>query len=159
MNVDTFIETYPKSLIANPEVLDDAEFRQDIYTKLHPCPEPSLLALVRELFQREQANRFAHEPISNQFESLYWAAMFLYQIGDVSDVIPMWKAKNLDMDSGAGFDVQFLVGPGIERTLDYLDNQKPNDSRLAAAYIRKCDAAGDFDDMDEWLSAKISYYS
>jgi hypothetical protein len=54
------------------------------------------------------------------FENLYWCAFLLNLVGDPSDVPMMWEAKHIDFDTGAGFDVQFLLGASVEPTFDYL---------------------------------------
>jgi hypothetical protein len=33
----------------------------------------------------------------------------------------MWEAKNIDMDTGCGFDTQFMVGARVDETIEYLE--------------------------------------
>ena len=32
----------------------------------------------------------------------------------------MWEAKHIDFDTACGFDVQFMLGAGVDRTLQHL---------------------------------------
>ena len=64
---------------------------------------------------------------------MWLAALLLYLVGDPADVPLMWEGKQINMDTGIGFDGQFLVGAGVEETIKYLEEsgQKslPNISR------------------------------
>jgi hypothetical protein len=42
--------------------------------------------------------------------------LLLYLVGDPADVAVMWEAKHINMDTGCGFDGQFLVGATPLRT-------------------------------------------
>ncbi len=89
------------------------------------------------------------------FEQLYWCALLLYLVGDPADVPLMWEAKNINMDTGSGFDVQFLVGAGVHETVSYLQAHG-NDE--IAAYLQQCEAAHDFDDLPGWEQFRIEYF-
>jgi len=93
------------------------------------------------------------------FENLYWCALFLYQLGFLDDILPMWKAKHVNMDTGCGFDIQFLVGAGVDKTLSFLTDSDEADAKKAHSYILSCKEAGDFSNLPSWLQGRIEYYS
>lgn len=92
------------------------------------------------------------------FENLYWCGLLIYQLGITEDIIALWRAKNLNFDTACGFDVQFLVGGGVEETLDYLDRADQPDGKQAASYLTKCAEVGDFDNLDLWRESRIAYF-
>lgn len=153
-----FLEGYPANADADLSALTDPLFRESIYRSIHPAPPPKLLPLIRDLFLREVQYRADESNDGEYFENLYWAALFLYQLGDFNDVIPMWNAKRTNMDTGVGFDIQFLVGQGVEETIRWLRQQKDPLSDRIATYITECRDAGDFENLDQWLASKINYF-
>ncbi len=158
MDAKKFLESYAANADADLSVLTDSLFRESIYQSIHPEPPAELLPLIRELFLREVQYRADEENDGQHFENLYWAALFLYQLGDFNDVIPMWNAKHTNMDTGVGFDIQFLVGQGVEETLQWLRQQRDPLSDRIANYITECRNAGDFEELDQWLASKINYF-
>jgi hypothetical protein len=121
---------------------------------------PQLIDLFRrELDWRRHAERDPNfkddDPELGAFENLYWCGLLLYFAGDPEDVPLMWEAKHISMDTGCSFDVQFLVGAGVEQTLDYL---RRNDLHSIATYVEKCKGSGDFDDLTKWEGFRINYF-
>ena len=159
MNAQLFLSEYPSSATKNASFLTDPAFRDSIYQALHPSPENRFLPLLRELFQLEVDYRSDESNDGDYFENIYWVALFLYQFGELDDVIPMWRGKHTNMDTGRGFDIQFLVGAGVETTLDYLQDHADQESTRIAAYLSACKEAGDFDDLEGWLASRIRYFS
>jgi hypothetical protein len=66
----------------------------------------------------------------------------------------MWKAKHTNMDTGCGFDWQFMVEAGVDDTLKYL---KDNDYKEIAEYLESMRRAKDFDDLPGWEQFEIKY--
>jgi hypothetical protein len=54
----------------------------------------------------------------------------------VHDVALLWQAKQINMDTGAGLDIQFLVGAGVEETIEYLRAKSDTDSTAARTVSR-----------------------
>ena len=158
MDPESYISNYPESDHAAPELLNDPHFREAIYRQLHPTPPSLALPLVRELFRREGNYRADESNDGEHFENLYWAALFLYQMGTLKDVIPMWDAKHISMDTGGGFDIQFLVGRGVMETIRYCRELNTPKAIAAAEYLIACQDAGDFDGLDTWLNDRIRYF-
>jgi hypothetical protein len=113
-----------------------------------------------DLFRLEMAYRRQDKPAegdedSDYFEHLYWCGLLLYLVGDPADSPLMWEARNISMDTACGFDVQFLVGVGVEETIKYLEEHAET---AAADYIKITKSCGDFDDLQGWEEFGIHYY-
>ncbi len=146
-------------------MFDDAELadsvtRDEIYASLHPRPTDADGRLLRQLLPIECVYRvYDSSPTHDDyFENLFWCALLLYQLADLGDVLPMWRAKHTDFDTGCSFDIQFLVGAGVDATIEYLTQNNDPDASDAVDYIRVCKEAGDFDYLDDWLNFRIDYF-
>ena len=138
--------------------LDDGAARAGVLVRMHDAMTAEDLPLLREVLAREVEARRAHGGDDPHYENLYWAAFLLARAGALEDVLPMWRAKHVDFDCGCGFDVQFLVGAGVDATLAYLDESDDGDAAAAAAYIRRCREGGDFDDLATWAAYRDGYF-
>lgn len=79
----------------------------------------------------------------------------LYKIGDPKDIEIMWEAKYINMDTGSGFDIQNLVGAGVDGTLTFLrDNNLAEIVEDIEGYL-KC---GYFELLDEWSTKQEKYF-
>lgn len=126
-------------------ILSDAGRRTLLCRAVHPRPDPSYAPLLRSLLAHEVAlRRDARAAAEDALENLYWCALLLAQLGDVRDVLALWRAKNTDLDSFCGFDVQLLVaGAGVEQTLAFLARSEDPAAAEAAEYVSRCADAGD----------------
>jgi hypothetical protein len=116
----------------------------------------TLHAQLLDLFQREMdyRARVEEEPDdSDYFESIYHCALLLYLVGDPADVLMMWEAKHISMDTECGFDGQFLLGAGFNETITYLE---ANGHREIVDYIG-CNSAS-WGDLKEWEQFRINYF-
>lgn len=88
-------------------------------------------------------------------ENLFHCGFLLYLVGNYEDVKLMYEARTINLESSCGYDIQNLVGGGVEETIDYL--QEKGLSKVAeeikAAYYFK-----DFDDLPKWIAFKKKYY-
>lgn len=142
------------------DLLDDPAQRRDALNKMAPDRTTigNFHETLLEIFHREMTYRDSDQsddPENNYFEQLYWCGLLLYLVGDPADVPLMWKAKNINMDTGCGFDVQFLVGAGVQETIRYLETRGEIE---ILEYLKECDAANDFDDMPRWEEYRIKYF-
>jgi hypothetical protein len=113
--------------------------------------------LLLAVFRREMASRReeGYDLEGDLFENLYWCALLLYLVGDPADVALMWEAKHINMDTGCGFDGQFLVGAGVDQTISYLRN---NGKSEIADYIHNLKGLGELDDLGGWEQFRIHYF-
>jgi hypothetical protein len=84
----------------------------------------------------------------------------LFNAGHVEDSLEIWDAKRASMDAGAGIDVQLLCGAGLAETKSFLASLTSENAAAALAWIRECEAAGDFEDFSvaDWSDAWRDYY-
>jgi len=107
--------------------------------------------LLRDILRAEMR---AWGQDDGDFENLYQCAFLLYQVGDVDDAPLLWEAKSIDFDSFCGFDFQYVLGAGVERTLAHLRSGGHAD---AADYLTECLA---FDpDLDAWERGRREYFA
>ena len=134
--------------------------RKEILQEINPeyAHEDHLLLL--DIFKLEMAYRSDEQTVDDDgedyYENIYHCGLLLFCIAHLHDIDLMWEAKHLNMDMGCGFDIQFLLGSGIGKTIEYLNYT--NEQEPILKYIKACDACGDFDNLDEWKESKISYF-
>ncbi|HST11185.1 MAG TPA: hypothetical protein VLL05_12485 [Terriglobales bacterium] len=115
---------------------------------------------LRDLFRREMKYRKSGSPAlpNDEYDYAdmsYWCGLLLYLIGDPADTPLMWEAKNIDFDLGCAFDIQFMVGAGVDQTIRYLESHGTND---AVEYLESCRRARDFEDLRGWERFRIHYF-
>jgi hypothetical protein len=62
----------------------------------------------------------------------------LSRLGELEDVLAIWRAKNSPRDGFFAGDVQVLVGSGIEEALEYLEGIGTDEALEAASYLIEC---------------------
>jgi len=75
--------------------------------------------------------------------------------GYLRDVEAMWVAKHLNMDTGCGFDVENMVGAGVEQTIEYLQQRGADE---AADYIEECLAEDSQADIEQGSRDRRRYF-
>lgn len=68
----------------------------------------------------------------------------LFNAGAVEDSLTIWRAKRSSWDAHCALDVQLLCGAGLDATKAYLADDGSEEATAALAYLRDCEAAGDF---------------
>ena len=88
-------------------------------------------------------------------ENLFQCGFLLHIVGNYEDVELMCEARNINLETSCGFDVQNLVGGGVEETIDYLESKglEKVAEEIKAGYYYK-----DFDDLPKWIKFKMKYY-
>ncbi|MCX5067507.1 hypothetical protein OOJ91_16820 [Micromonospora lupini] len=69
----------------------------------------------------------------------------LFNAGQLSDVLVIWRAKESSFDAHCSIDVQLLCGAGLAATKAHLEADGSPDAADARQYLLECEAAGDFD--------------
>ena len=76
-------------------------------------------------------------------------------IGDPSDVKMMWQGKNINMDTGSGFDEESFFGAGFDETMNYLERNRiltvADDLKTSKEYCSP-------EHLKEWADAKRKYF-
>ena len=144
-------------------VLESAGFNEDLldpskrYQIMKNLSGNSILAshqMLKNIFYLEMHYRNA-DGILEYFENLYLCGFLLYCIGSLDDVEMMWDAKHINMDTGSGFDIQYLVGSGVERTMKFCESIGRLD---ICEYLNSCIESGDFDYLESWSLGQIEHF-
>ncbi|MEK6234155.1 MAG: hypothetical protein N2C14_05560 [Planctomycetales bacterium] len=164
--IEQLIQNYIEEKNDDPR-LTAPSFREAIYRFLHSRVSLEHAPLLRRLLDFEMdwrraywsgAKSLADDGSDDYTDSLYWCGLLLHRAGRLEDVLPMWAAKRMDFDTGCGFDVQFLVGAGVDATLDYLRDIDSPEAQDAWKSLLHYKQAGFFDNLDVWLEDWIAYY-
>lgn len=162
MHPKQFIQNYQKISFRSSDeaihLIANAAYREQLYVELHLQLKAKNAPLLRDLLTVEMQDR-QDSSIGDFFENLYWCAFLLYRIGNSSDIALLWQAKNIDFDSFSGFDTQFLVGAGVQTTIEHLQALSDENATAILKHILQCQQSGDFDDMESWFQDKMDYYT
>lgn len=122
-------------------------------------PSSEFAGEIRQLLAEETAKERRSQG-DGDGELMKLNCVQLYSIGDLSDVLHIWQAKQSSFDKACYIDVQLLCGAGRDETLDFLDGIASDEARAAASHIRQCVDAGDFDGFtrDAWLAQYREYF-
>jgi hypothetical protein len=159
--------------LATPEaqqLLTSLPVRRGLYramlsaTRFHPEAAKAFAPMVRALLPHEVAFRSQQESDPDDtdgcgFENLYKCALVLFDVGELVDVMPLFRAKHTNFDTGLGMDGEFLLGAGLHATRDHA-------AKLAAAGDQQAkellDYLGLMDDnpadVNSWRTATYSYH-
>jgi hypothetical protein len=132
--------------------LEDPARRAELLKDIAPEAAAAHHELLRDIFRVEMEHRRAGGD-DEYFENLYWCAFLLNQVGDPSDVPMMWEAKHIDFDTASGFDVQFLLGAGVEPTLEYLRRQGLADLARELSEFPEL-----HEDLGQWAAIRRGYF-
>lgn len=161
MNIDDLIKQVTDDEDDNNKQLDnllnDNHIRKAIYIELHNKLMPIHKKIVRKLLKIEIMER--EEDLYEDYEMFYWCIFLLSRLGDASDVEIIWKAKCLDFDALIGVDAQFLIGGGLENTLEYLKNKNNDEAIEIMNYILERKDEGYFENLQDWYSFRFNYFS
>lgn len=123
--------------------------------------------VLRQIFPLEVARRIGDEDEEDpadddESENVYQCAFLLHLIGDPADAPALAAAKyrTYDMDLGIGFDCEFILGAGVQETLDYLDSHGHADLadevRQALPFLNH-DRDGEVD-LKRWVDFRRTYF-
>ncbi len=143
---------------AESQYLHDPAIRRQLLRAIHTRPSTDASGLLRYILALETGDSSGgNNP--DFYENLYWCAYLVWRMKKLEDVPALWRAKNMNFDAGAGFDVQFLTGAGVDETIHYLQARDDPESGAAAAYLIKCKDAGDFDALQDWAAWREHYFA
>jgi hypothetical protein len=81
----------------------------------------------------------------------------LFNAGQLSDVLTIWRAKESSWDAHCSIDVQLLCRAGLDVTQAYLAADSAAAASDALRYLLDCETAGDFIDFS--VAAKSRVYA
>lgn len=165
MEVSNFLKEYlTNEYKLSPEMkilISNDSFRENLYKIMNSNFQNDFHSLLRELLNEEMIYRTKADDEDydgEYFENIYWCSLFLYKIGSLDDVNILWQAKTIDFDTYCAFDIQFLVGAGLDKTIGYLQSKTDESSKNALQYILDCKKAGAFEDMESWYKFRENYF-
>lgn len=160
MTPEEFVKCYEEAELGlTPEdemKLANSDFRREIYSLLHVSVSARHRPLIRRLMQEEIQN--TRDPMGGVGDDLCWCGYLLSCIGNPKDALLLWETKSISFDTYCGFDVQFLVGAGVDQTVAFLKQSKEPRAQDALDYILRCMRSGDFDEIEEWCSWRHGYF-
>ena len=134
--------------------ISTAQQRQSILNSITPPEAMKNHELIKDILKLEMAE-WRSEPGPEIKNNLFHCGFLLHIIGDYQDVEMMYEARNINLETSCGFDVQNLVGGGVEETIDFLEAAGKDNvaEEIKAGYYYK-----DFDDLPKWISFKKKYF-
>jgi len=153
----------------NPKLLDNYRFDKDAIDSKHFDRLRLNIAIYNDLKQTDYdivKYLFAEEKEWRKYgkdgdvDNLYFCAFILTLFNSPEIVWLFLEAKNIDFDSGIGFDGEYLVSAGIKETYQYLktaDNPKKTE---LLKYIGEAEESCIYSqvDIDDWKEMKKSYF-
>lgn len=130
------------------------EAREKILSQIQPEAAHLYHELLLDILKLEMDYRQL-AGVLEYYENLYWCSLLLFLIGDPADTELMWKAKNINMDTGAGFDIRLLVGAGVRETIAFLE---ASNCLEIAEQLKAREHSGEFKELKDWTEQQIAYF-
>lgn len=153
----------------NPKLLDNYRFDKDAINSKHFDRLRLNIAIYNDLKQTDyeivkflftEEKEWRKYAKDGEVDNLYFCAFILTLFNSPEIVWLFFEAKNIDFDSGIGFDGEYLVSVGIKETYQYLktvDNPFKNE---LLKYIGETEESCNYSqaDIDDWKENKKSYF-
>jgi hypothetical protein len=166
------IENYQKQLDLvrqNPALLNDYRFDKDapssnhykrlrLNIALYNDLQPSDYEIAKFLFMEESKWRKA--PKDGEVDNLYFSAFILSLFKNPENIWIYHDTKNIDFDSSIGFDGEYLVAAGIEKTYAYLETTDHIHKKKLLEYIGETVDTCNYsqEEIDEWEASTKNYF-
>lgn len=115
--------------------------------------------IAKFLFTEE--SKWRKDAKDGEVDNLYFSAFILTQFKRPEIVWLFFDTKNIDFDSGIGFDGEFLVAAGIEKTYEYLETtdniHKPDLLEYIGETVDTCNYSQE--EIDDWTNSKKEYFN
>jgi len=168
----TLIEKYKTELDLvrqNSKLLDNYRFDKDAINSKHFDRLRLNIAIYNDLKQADyeivkflftEEKEWRKYAKDGEVDNLYFCAYILTLFNSPEIIWLFFEAKNIDFDSGIGFDGEYLVSVGIKETYQYLKTvDNPLKSELLK-YIGETEESCNYsqEDIDDWKESKKSYF-
>jgi hypothetical protein len=166
------IEKYKKQLELvrqNPNLLDKYRFdkgaissnhfeRLRLNIAIYNGFKPSDFEIAKFLFTEEY--RWRKDAKDGEADNLYFSAFILTLFKRPEIVWLFFDTKNIDFDSGIGFDGEYLVAAGIEQTYKYLATANYIQKQELLKYIGESFDTCNYsqEEIDNWIKFKREYF-
>lgn len=168
----TVIEKYKTELDLvrqNSKLLDNYRFDKDTINSKHFDRLRLNIAIYNDLKQTDykivkllftEEKEWRKYGKDGEVDNLYFCAFILTLFNSPEIIWLFFEAKNIDFDSGIGFDGEYLVSLGIKETYQYLKTvDNPLKTELLK-YIGETEESCNYSqqDIDDWKENKKSYF-
>ncbi|MFB7342860.1 hypothetical protein ACFCZ6_22625 [Streptomyces hydrogenans] len=111
--------------------------------------------LLREHTAREQRAQGEGDT-----ELMRLCSFYLFNSGDVDDVLLIWSAKQASFDAACSIDIEFLLGHGLDATKAHLSANHAPAAAAALDRLRELEADGQFEgfSVEERSASYDRYY-
>ena len=109
---------------------------------------PSALPELRNILIAE-INKEGRSQGEGDTELMKLLCIQIFIIGEISDTLLIWQAKQASMDAGASIDATLLCIKGLSETKLFLQEKESGEAKAALKYIEKCESAGDFESFNK----------
>ena len=154
----------------NPDLLDNYRFDKDVVSSNHFDRlrlnisiyndfKPSDFEIAKFLFTEEI--KWRKDAKDGEVDNLYFSAFILTQFKRPEIVWLFFDTKNIDFDSGIGFDGEYLVAAGLEKTYKYLETIDNTHKQDLLKYIGETVDACNYsqEEIDDWTNYKKEYFN
>lgn len=153
----------------NPKLLDNYRFDKDAINSKHFDRLRLNIAIYNDLKQSDyeivkflftEEKEWRKYGKDGEVDNLYFCAFILTLFNSPEIIWLFFEAKNIDFDSGIGFDGEYLVSAGIKETYQYLKTvDNPLKTELLK-YIGETEESCNYSqaDIDDWKENKKSYF-
>lgn len=154
----------------NPNLLDNYRFDKDAVSSNHferlrlniaiyNDFKPSDFEIAKFLFTEE--SKWRKDAKDGEVDNLYFSAFILIQFKRPEIVWLFFDTKNIDFDSGIGFDGEYLVAAGIEQTYKYLEATDNIHKLDLLNYIGETVDTCNYSqgEIDDWTNSKKEYFN
>lgn len=153
----------------NPKLLDNYRFDKDITNSKHFDRLRLNIAIYNNLKQTDyeivkflftEEKEWRKYGKDGEVDNLYFCAFILTLFNSPEIIWLFFETKNIDFDSGIGFDGEYLVSAGIKETYQYLKTVDNPIKTELFKYIGETEANSNYSqaDIDDWKENKISYF-
>lgn len=100
--------------------------------------------------------------VDYEVDVLYLAADLLVRFDKVEDFWKFLDSKMVDFDSSIGFDTQYLLSFGVQRTIAYLNSSDHSQKQIALDTIGAYGETTKYyseEDIDDWKNYRCNYFS
>ncbi|MBS2032327.1 MAG: hypothetical protein JST54_30790 [Deltaproteobacteria bacterium] len=108
--------------------------------QITPEDADDIRAILHQQVQAERASQG-----DGDTELMRLCCVQLFGLGQLDDVLRIWEAKTASFDTFGGFDMEYLLGAGLDATKRFLAGHGSSEAQRALARIAECERAGNFD--------------
>jgi hypothetical protein len=154
----------------NPNLLDNYRFDKDAASSNHFDRlrlniaiyndfKPSDFEIAKFLFTEE--SKWRKDAKDGEVDNLYFSAFILTLFKRPEIVWLFFDTKNIDFDSGIGFDAEYLVAAGIEETYKYLETTDNIHKHDVLNYIGETVDTCNYsqEEINNWTKFKREYFN